>query len=98
MSVVGIFLLMLFVIVQGAVVFGTAYLSLRLLKVSRRSAKIAAMVTSYTLWVAITISGYTVLDGDGGLMDGFGLVLSLCFTALVSSFIYLVVWTTRGRA
>jgi hypothetical protein len=30
-------------------------------------------------------------------MDGFGLVLFLCVTALVSSFVYLVLWAVLDR-
>jgi hypothetical protein len=51
------------------------------------------MAVSYVAWITLTISGYALLGGDGGLMDGFGMVLVLCFTALVSTFIYLVIWT-----
>ena len=93
MSILGLLMLLSFMATQGAAVFGTAYIGLRFLKTSRRLAKFAAMSASYTAWVALTIAGYALLGGDGGLMDGFGLVLSLCLTALVSSLVYLVIWT-----
>jgi phage shock protein PspC (stress-responsive transcriptional regulator) len=33
-----------------------------------------------------------MIGGDGGLMDGFGLILILCFTASISALIYLIAW------
>jgi hypothetical protein len=50
------------------------------------------MAVSYAGWVAATIVGYALIGGDGGLMDGFGMVLFLCFTALISSLVYLLLW------
>ncbi|HKQ44747.1 MAG TPA: hypothetical protein VJS47_05070 [Rhizomicrobium sp.] len=88
--------LLLFMAIQGAVVFATARWSLRFLKVSHWFGKITAMSISYTAWIVFTIAGYTVLGGEGGLMDGFGLVLFLCFTAMISSFVYLVAWILRA--
>ncbi|WP_257543567.1 hypothetical protein [Sphingopyxis sp. DBS4] len=98
MGVITVLLLLLFPIAQGAVIFGTAYLWLRMLETSSRSAKASAMAVSYAVWIAVTIGGYTMLGGEGGLMDGFGLVLILCFTALLSSFVYLVLWTRHRHA
>jgi len=93
-----ILLLLLFVVAQGAVIFGTAKVGLRLLKFSRRPAKITAMLASYVLWIVFTIGIYAAMGGDGGLMDGFGLVLVLCCTYLISSFAYLLFWTNRDAA
>lgn len=83
-SVVGIALIILFMIAQGAAVFTTAQLGLRLMRTSHWLAKAAAMVFSYLGWVGFTIAGYALIGGESGLMDGLGLVLFLCFTALVS--------------
>jgi hypothetical protein len=88
--------LVLFMAVQGAVVFGTARLGLQLLKVSHWVAKVTAMSISYVAWIAFTITAYALPGGDFGLMDGFGLVLFLCFTALISSFVYLLIWILRA--
>lgn len=90
----GLFLLfgLLFVVAQGAAIFTTAYLALSALKIFDRYAKICAMFLSYAVWIAGTIIGYAMIGGEGGLMDGFGLVLFLCFTALVSSALYLAAW------
>ncbi len=33
-----------------------------------------------------------MLGGEGGLMDGMGLIIMLCLSCLISSAIYLVVW------
>jgi len=95
-SAIGILMLLVFMAIQGAVIFGTAYLALRLLKTSHWLSKLFAMGISYVAWVTLTIAGYSLLGGDGGLMDGFGMVLTLCFFGLISSFVYLVVWTIKG--
>jgi len=97
-GVIGILLLFFFVAAQGATIVGSAWLVLRLLHTSRRGAKMAAVAASYAAWTGFTVTGYAMLGGDGGLMDGFGLVLLLCLTALVSSFIFLVIWVLRGDA
>ena len=95
-AILGIMLLAFFMIAQGAVVFGTAFLALRLLKSSHWLAKAAAMTLSYVAWIILTITGYSLLGGEGGLMDGFGMALMLCFTALISSVVYGIVWMVRG--
>lgn len=55
------------------------------------------MAMSYLGWVVFTIGGFGLLGG-GGLMEGFGLVLFLCFTALISSFAYWLGWTLLARS
>ena len=85
--------IMLFAAAQGAAIFATAFLALRILKASRTLAKAAAMIVSYTGWAAFTVVAYALLGGGGGLMEGFGLVLFLCFTAFASSLAYLVAWS-----
>jgi len=50
------------------------------------------MAISYIAWITFTITGYTLLGGEGGMMDGGLFVLMLCFSALISSFVYLVIW------
>jgi hypothetical protein len=85
-------ILLMFVVAQGAVIFGTAYLALRLLKKSDWFLKLAAMSVSYIAWVVITVAGYILLGGEGGLMDGFGMILMLCFFALPSSLVYALIW------
>lgn len=87
---------MIFAAVQGAVVFITAFASRRIIGTDTRSSRVVAMVLSYIGWVVITIGGYSAIGGDGGLMDGFGFVLALCFTALISSVAYTVAWLARG--
>jgi hypothetical protein len=83
---------LLFVAAQGGVIFLTAFVGLRVLKTNHWLAKIFSMAVSYAAWILLTISGYFMLGGEGGLMDGFGFVLTLCFSALVSSGIYTVGW------
>ena len=89
---IGLILLLLFVVVQGGAVFITAYLALIMLKRTSPLAKLLAMTVSYLGWVTFTIGGYVLLGGDGGLMDGFGMILMLCSSAFISSFVYLLVW------
>ena len=90
---IGIVFVVLIAAVQGAVVFATAYIGFRVLQASRRLAKVAAMAISYCGWIAFTIIGYSLLGSGGGFMDGLGLVLTLCFTAMASSFVYLAAWS-----
>lgn len=93
-NMAGLLLLGAFIAAQGAVIFGTAYVGSKMIRRSSRSAKAWSMLISWFAWVAFTIIGYGMLGGDGGLMDGFGLLLTLCFTALASTFIFLMAWVT----
>jgi multidrug transporter EmrE-like cation transporter len=95
--VIGLILIVSFAAAQGFAVLLTAAFGLHLLKRSSSLAKFVSMALSYAGWVTFTIVGYSLLGGEGGLMDGFGLVLFLCFTALISSFLYLVAWTVFDR-
>ena len=94
----GILFLLMFMAAQGAAVFGTAWLMLRLLKTSNWIAKLFAMAICYVAWCAFTITGYALLGGEGGLMDGFGMILGLCILALISSFVFLVAWTVTPKS
>ncbi len=84
-----------FVALQGAVIFVTARLGLRLMRVSHWLGKVAAMLLSYFGWIFFTIMGYLLTGGDAGLFDGLGAVLLLCFTALISSLLYLIAWVRQ---
>ena len=88
-------MLIVFAAAQGSVVFGTAWLALRLLKIPGRMAKAIAMSLSCAAWLAVTLAGYFLLGGEAGFMDGFGLVLTLCQTAIASSLVYLLAWMAR---
>ena len=90
---IGLVLIAGFAAAQGFAVLLTAALTLHLMNKSSAIAKLIAMALSYVGWVTFTVVGYSLLGGEGGQMDGFGLVLFLCFTALVSSFLYLLAWT-----
>jgi len=65
------------------------------MRVSHWPGKIVAVVLSYFGWISLTVAGYLLLGGDGGLMDGFGFVLILCFTAMIGSSVYLLIWVLR---
>jgi hypothetical protein len=95
--VIGLLLLLGFGAAQGAAIFATAFIALRLMGRDYRVARLPAMLLSYAGWVAVTIVGYGLLGGEGGLMDGFGLLLMLCFTALISTFVYTAVWMLTPR-
>ena len=90
---IGFLLIAAFAAAQGFAVLVTAAIALHLLGASSWQAKFLAMAVSYIAWIAFTVGGYSLLGGEGGFMDGFGMLLLLCFTALVSSFIWLVLWT-----
>jgi hypothetical protein len=92
----GLLLGIAFAALQGAAVFLTANIGLRLAKVSSLWARPLAMALACVGWIAITVGGYALLGGEGGLMDGFGFVLSLRFACIVSSLIYAVAWTVQG--
>ena len=83
---------LVFVAAQGGAIFATAFLALRFLQADQPAARLPAMLVSYAAWVLATVIGYMMLGGEGGLMDGFGMVLMLCFTALISTFVYSAVW------
>lgn len=78
--------------VQGLVVFGSAYAMWRWRNFSNGLIKAPLMLVSWLAWSILTIAGYAALGGDGGLMDGFGLVLILCITALLGSLLFLLGW------
>jgi hypothetical protein len=82
--VIGLLLILLFAAAQG--------LAARQIGSNSKLSKLGLMLTSYAFWIVLTIAGYTMLGGDGGLMDGFGLVLMLCFSALISALVYAVAW------
>lgn len=92
MGIVMMMPVLLFMAAQGAVVFLTARWGLRHLEISHWPGKIAAMVISYIAWILFTFAAYTLSGGEGGLMDGFGLVIVCFFSAMISSFVYLLIW------
>lgn len=81
---------------QGGAVFATACWGLHRLGTDHWLAKVAAMAVSYAGWIIFTFIVYALIGGEGGYMDGFALLLSLCWTALVSSFLYLLAWLLAG--
>lgn len=93
---VGLIGLVIFAAIQEAVVFASAFAGRRIIGAETRSSRVVAIDLSYIGWAVITIGGYSAIGGDGGLMDGFGFVLVLCFTALISSVAYTVAWLARA--
>jgi len=82
----------LFAAAQGGVVFLTARWGLQFLKISHWSGKIAAMMISTIAWITFTVAAYMLGGGEGGIMDGGLWILMLCFSAMISSFVYMLVW------
>ncbi len=81
-----------FVAAQGGVVFLTAWLFRRSVRVTSWWSKPIFMMLAYCAWIMTTVFGYFLMGGEGGLMDGFGMVLGLCFSALISSIAYGLAW------
>ncbi|MCW4461131.1 hypothetical protein OK349_05380 [Sphingomonas sp. BT-65] len=92
-AVLGLAFVVAFAAAQGAAIFVTAFLALRVLGIAHRAVRLPAMLISYAGWVGATVVGYAALGGEGGLMDGFGMLLMLCFTALISTSVYSAIWT-----
>ena len=90
--VVGLLIWLLFLAAQGGVIFATAFFCLKKFGWTHWFAKCAAMTVSWFLWVVITFVGYFMLGGDGGFMDGAGMIMMLCFSALISTVIFSVGW------
>jgi hypothetical protein len=84
--------LLAFVVAQGAAIFSTAFVALRMLRLRHWLANAPAMCVSYIAWIAFTIAGYSYTGGDGSFMKGFTVVILLCCTAAISSFLYLIAW------
>ena len=97
MDVITDIVLISFVAAQGAVVFATAYVGLNVVRKSGWPAKIAAMAISYVAWISLTVGGYGLLGGDGGMMDGLLALLAVCLTATVSSTASTLAWLLFAR-
>lgn len=82
----------LFAVAQGGVIFLTALVAVRRLGLDSNAARIVSMVLSWAGWIVFTLIGYFALGGEGGIMDGFGMLLILFRTASISAFIYLIAW------
>jgi len=90
--VVSLLALAPFMAAQGGAIFATAFLSALLLRTNTAPSKILQMGLSWLGWVVLTIGGYMLLGGEGGLMDGFGLILMLCSMSVIPTTICTVVW------
>ena len=91
-SLIGVAIIALFMAAQGGAIFATAFAARRLLRATGPGSKVGAMTASWAFWIALTIGGYAALGGDGGLMDGFGMLLTLCFLSIFSSAAYAAIW------
>ena len=76
---------------QGAIIFVTAYL---LRKSARKRASLSkgrAILFSFCFW-AFVMASLVVFDSDMGWLDGLGVVLVTCLTALAGVAVYLWFW------
>jgi hypothetical protein len=94
---IGILLVLGFAAAQGVVVFVTAWLALKFFKLQSNWWKPTLMAISWIFWITFTLVGYFALGGEGGFMDGMGMVLMLCMTCLVSTFVYTIVWVAARK-
>lgn len=96
MELIVIFGLLFFVLLQGAAIFATAFGVAYFFGLKSAWWKPILMLASWFGWAALTITGYLATGGDGGLMDGFGMILTLCFTALISALVFTAGWCLIG--
>ena len=97
LTVVVITALLTFVVMQGGIIFLTAYTLRGFARKGVTLSKRRAIFFSYCFWVFATIVGYVVLVGDMGLFDGFCGILIACLTALASTGLYLWLWQKHER-
>ena len=91
----GLLLIVFFVAMaglQGGIVFGTARWAMDALHWDSSAAKLGLIALAYLLWAGVPVYAYSAMGGDGGLFDGFGLVLGVAFTGLVGSIGWAIFW------
>jgi len=81
---------------QGAVVFGTAWLAARIFRWTSSVAKLGAVAASYVLWAGFPMFAYFQIGGDGGLMDGFGMILAVAAIGFVGSVGFAILWVVMS--
>lgn len=77
---------------QGAAVWGTAVLLRNLLQLTGRWHRAPVMLGTWLAWFVAAIILYTLAGGEGGLMDGFGMLLMLAALSLAGTLGWTVVW------
>ena len=86
-----------FVFAQGAAIFMTAFIGLRVTGATHWSAKAVAMVVSYAGWVALTYLGYLAMGGESTIQNGANFLQFAFSTALASSAVFYLMWAIFGR-
>ena len=86
-----------FVFAQGAAVFMTAFIGLRITGATHWSAKAVAMAVSYACWIALTYLGYLAIGGEGTVQNGMNFLQFAFGTALASSIIFYLMWAFSFR-
>lgn len=92
----GLLMLIPFMALQGIATFATAFLASRVLRIGNTVlSRLMLMTMSWIAWIVFTIGGYAMLGGEGGFMDGFGLVWVLCLMSTIPTTVFATIWALR---
>jgi hypothetical protein len=95
----GLLMFIPFMAAQGIAIFATAFLASRVLRTGNSVlSRLVLMAMSWIAWIVFTIAGYTMLGGEGGFMDGFGLVWMLCLMSTIPTTVLAAIWAFRLAA
>jgi hypothetical protein len=82
-----------FMAAQGIAIFATAFLASRVLRIRNTVlSRLILMAMSWITWIIFTIGVYAMLGGEGGFMDGFGLVWMLCLMSTIPTTVFATIW------
>ena len=82
-------------LIEGALVVAVAWTATRLLGRPGRAARLRAMAVTCGGFITLLLGGYMLAGGSGALMEGMGLVLTLCVACAVGSLFGAILWVTR---
>jgi len=83
----------LFAAAQGALVFATAYISLRIFRARHPAWKFVAMPLSWATWLLAMLAAYAASGGSLSLLQGLVPALILSAISTISSIVCLIAWT-----
>jgi len=82
-------------LIEGALVFAVAWIGTRVLGLTGRADRIRAMAVAWAGSASLLLGGYLLAGGSGALMEGMGLVLTLCVASAIGSLVTAILWVTR---
>lgn len=92
-AALGLLMFIPFMMAQGIAIFATAFLASRVLRIGNAvPSRLVLMAMSWIAWIIFTIGGYTMLGGEGGFMDGLGLVWMLCLMSTIPAVVFATIW------